>query len=218
MSLSTAPSKTCGPPPPAAVYAELSTAITAIQGHAKCNGYALFKRDTKPNRIVYTCDRYGKPAARPKNPDLHDSKRRVGSRSKKCDCQMKVALTKDKITGSWQLQVLKGDHNHDASTDPSAHPMYRIAALDPTIRAQIESLAVSGLGNAQILAVLYHQHPEVILSQKDVSNIVQATRLKELGGLTPIEWLLRVCIYKDTLLYSANNLLATTRPRFFSSI
>ncbi len=46
-----------------------------------------------------------------------------------------MALTKDKIIGSWQLQVLKGDHNHDASIDPSAHPIYRIAALDPTIRA-----------------------------------------------------------------------------------
>jgi hypothetical protein len=85
MSLSIAPSKTYGPPPPAAVYAELSTTITAIQGHAKCNGYALFKRDTKPNRIIYTYDRYGKPVARLKNPDLYDSKRRTGSRSKKCD-------------------------------------------------------------------------------------------------------------------------------------
>jgi hypothetical protein len=218
MSASKERSTACGPPPPEAVYADLSTAIAAIQGHAKCNGYALFKRDGKPNRIVYACDRYGKPEAKAKNPDLHDSKKRAGSRSKKCGCQMRVALKKDQITGSWQLEVLKGAHNHNASADPSAHPTYRIAALDPAIRAQIESLAVSGLGNAQILAVLHHQHPEVILSQKDISNIVQATRLKELSGLTPIEWLLRVCTYTNPLLCSANNLLATTRPGFFSSI
>ncbi len=148
MSLSTALSKTCGPPPAAAVYAELSTIITTIQEHVKYNRYALFKHDTKLNRIIYTCNRYSKLVARLKNPDLYDSKRRTGSRSKKYDYQIKVALIKDKITGSQQLQVLKGDHNHNASTDPSAYPMYRITALDPIIRAQIESLAVSRLRNA----------------------------------------------------------------------
>ena len=67
---------TCGPPSPAAVYTDLSTAIASIQAHAKDNGYALFKRDTTKNRIVYTCDRYGKPQAKPKNTQVHESKRR----------------------------------------------------------------------------------------------------------------------------------------------
>jgi hypothetical protein len=42
---------------------------------------------------------------------------------------MKVALRLDKITEQWQLEVLEGAHNHEASADPSAYPAYRIAAL-----------------------------------------------------------------------------------------
>ena len=127
--------KTCGPPPSEAVYADLSTAIAAIQEHAKCNGYALFKRDTKPACVVFVYDRYGKPESKPKNPHIHESKRRSGSRSKKCDCRIKVALKLDKITEQWRLEVIKGAHNHKASADPSAHLTYRIAVLDSQVSA-----------------------------------------------------------------------------------
>jgi hypothetical protein len=171
--------KACGPPPSEAVYARLSTAIAALHKHAKCNGYAFFKRDTKPARIVFVYDRFGKPESKPKNIDIHESKRRPGSRSKKCDCRMKVALRLDKITEQWYLEVVEGSHNHEASADPSAHPNYRVAALDSQVSAQIESLALSGLNNAQILGVIRRQHSAVVLSQKDVSNLVQLARLRQ---------------------------------------
>ena len=100
---------------------------------------------------------------------------------------MKVALKLDKVTQQWQLEVLEGVHNHESSADPSAHPTYRITALDPSVYTQIESLALSGLNNAQILAVIWRQYSTVILAQKDVSNIVQSIRLKQLAGKTPIE-------------------------------
>ena len=38
----------CGPAPSEAVYTDLSTAVAAIQAHAKANGYALFRRDAHP--------------------------------------------------------------------------------------------------------------------------------------------------------------------------
>lgn len=139
-------SNTCGPPPLAAVYTDLSTAVTAIQRHAKANGYALCKRDSRPKRIVYTCDRYGKAQSRPKNLELHESKRRE-ARSKKCDCRMKVALEKDELSNQWELVILEGSHNHEPSTAPAAHPAYRIAALDPQVYAQVERLALAGLNN-----------------------------------------------------------------------
>ena len=41
-----------------AVYADLFTIIAAIQKYAKYNRYALFKRDTKPARVVFVCDQY----------------------------------------------------------------------------------------------------------------------------------------------------------------
>ena len=90
--------KPYGPPPLEATYADLSTTIAAIQEHTKGNRYTLFKHDTKPSRIIFSCDRYRKPQARPKNTDIHESKRRTGSRSKKYNYQMKVALKLDKVT------------------------------------------------------------------------------------------------------------------------
>jgi hypothetical protein len=38
-----------------------------------CNGYAVYRRDSRLSRVVYVCDRYGKPEVKPKNPDIHES-------------------------------------------------------------------------------------------------------------------------------------------------
>jgi hypothetical protein len=77
----------CGPAPPVAVYTQLSTAIAAIQTHAKAHSYALFKRDSKPKgphpiRLVYACDRAGKPQSKEKRPNIDESKRRRGVATK----------------------------------------------------------------------------------------------------------------------------------------
>jgi hypothetical protein len=43
-------------PPAEAIYNDLPTATAAIQEHAKCNGYAVYRRDSRPSRVVYVCD------------------------------------------------------------------------------------------------------------------------------------------------------------------
>jgi hypothetical protein len=169
----------CGPPPSAAIYADMTTAAAALQNHAKAHGYALFKRDSQPPKrepikIIYACDREGKDRSisfKLKDPAIHEKRQRPGSRSKKCGCKMKIALKKDMNSGNWESQVIEGSHNHDASADASAYPAHRIAALDPQIVIQIESLTCSGLSNAQILAVIRHERPTVLLAQKDVLNL-----------------------------------------------
>ena len=40
--------KACGPPSPEAIYTNLDTVVAALHSHARCNGYALFKRDSRP--------------------------------------------------------------------------------------------------------------------------------------------------------------------------
>ena len=94
------------PPPLEAVYTDLSTATTAIQSHARSHRYALYKRDGKPNRIVYAYDRYRKPPPKRESRSVHESKERTGARSKKCDCKMRVALVKDMLSGQWESKVL----------------------------------------------------------------------------------------------------------------
>ena len=156
--------KACGPPPPKAVYIDFTTAVTAIQAHAKCNDYALFKRDTKPLQVVYTCDRFGKAQARAKSSTIYTSKRRPNSGSKKCDCCMKLALSLDIISSHWHLTVLNGSYNHEASADPAAYPIYRTTALDSEVITRIKTLNASGLATAQILSVVKHQFSLAILA------------------------------------------------------
>jgi len=186
--------KACGPPPSEAVYTDLDTAVAAIQGHAQCNGYALSRRDSTPRRVVYVCDRFGKPRVNKNTPVVHESKKRLGSASKKCGCSMKVVLKQDPISEYWTLSIVEGAHNHESSIDAAAHPTYRTAALDPAVITQIKTLGTSGLAPALILSAIRVQFPTARLLQKDVSNIIQKERLKQLGGRTPMQWLLEVCL------------------------
>ena len=82
----------CGPPPLEAVYTDLDTAVAAIQSYTKLYGYALCKRDSKAKRIVYIYDRFSATQSKGRNPNIYATKRRLGSRSKKCSCKMKLVL------------------------------------------------------------------------------------------------------------------------------
>jgi hypothetical protein len=92
------------------------------------------------------------------------------------------------------MTVLYGLHNHAASADPFTYPAHRIAATDTSVITQIKSFVLSGLSNAKILTTIQQQFPKVILTQKDVSNIIQKSRIKQLARLTSIQWLLQVCL------------------------
>jgi hypothetical protein len=85
---------------PPAIFPDLATGFEAIQAYAKQHGYALFKRDTRPNKVVYACDRAGKYDPKGKNSTIYTSKRRKNTGLKKCDCLMKVALRRDKVLNS----------------------------------------------------------------------------------------------------------------------
>ena len=100
---------------------------------------------------------------------------------------MKVALERDNILEHWQVKVIVGVHNHEPSADPSAYFTYRITALDPQTTAQIKSLVLSGLNNAQILTVVRQNDPSAILISRDISNMVQLICLEQLNGKSPME-------------------------------
>jgi hypothetical protein len=140
----------CGPAPSEALYKDLDTLFAAIQAHARDNGYAFFTRNKKPRRVVYACDRAGKYDPKGKDPDVHPSKRRKNTGSKKCDCQMKVAATQQ--ADGWMLKVIEATHNHGPFAAPTAHPAHRIAALHPDIRARIIADVAAGIRNQQILS------------------------------------------------------------------
>ena len=173
-------------PPPEAIYPDPEAAYTAIQLHAKGQGYAFKKREKKGSRIVFTCDRAGKYDPKGKDPAVHKSKQRMATGSKKCGCLMSVELRLDYLSGNWMLRVLEGAYNHDASIHITAHPVYRNNTLTPEIRTYIGILAQSGLNPSQILIILRNITPEIPLIVKDISNAIQEARLTELSGRTPI--------------------------------
>jgi hypothetical protein len=138
-------SEACGPAPAAANYPDLPTTIAALQAHAKANGYALVQRDARPRRALFVCDRAGKYNPKGKKTDVHPSRKRKNTGSKKCGCMMRVSLIQDLLSGQWETKVLEGSHNHGSSADATAHPAHRIAATTLETRASINELAKSGL-------------------------------------------------------------------------
>ena len=180
----------CGPAPPAAVYSDLSIGFTAIQAHARANGYAFMQRDTRPHRTLFVCDREGKYRPKGKQVDAHSARKRLNTGSKKCGCRMRVALPRDKSSGNWELTILEAIYNHARSIDSSAYLAHRISATSAETRASINTFAKAGLSNAQILLMLREENSTITLISKDISNLVQKSRIEQLGGKTPIQWLL----------------------------
>ena len=85
---------------------------------------------------------------------------------------MKVALKQDDDSDHWVLSILEGTHNHKSSTDVTAYPIYRTAALDPEAIVQIKSLSAASIIPAQILVTIRQQFLRANLVQKDMSNIL----------------------------------------------
>ncbi|CZT48203.1 uncharacterized protein RSE6_08869 [Rhynchosporium secalis] len=142
----------CGPAPPIAIYSDIPTGFTAIQAYARAHGYTLRQRDIRLFRALFVCDCAGKYDPKGKQLDVDTSKRRKDTRSKKCDCQIRVTLMKDRASEQY-------------------------------------SLAKAGISNAQILSALREEAlgASILLLSKDISNLVQAERKRELGGKTPIQ-------------------------------
>ena len=67
----------------AAIDSDLSTGFTAIQAHAKANGYAFMRRDTRPHRALFVCDREGRYRPKWKQTDAHSTRKRLNTGSKK---------------------------------------------------------------------------------------------------------------------------------------
>jgi hypothetical protein len=210
-----APLRPCGPPPPEAFYPSVEAAFTAIQAHAKANGYALTKRGARTaNRIRIECDRAGSYRATGKDPFTEPSKQRKVTGSKKCSCQMRGVLALDSISNTWSFKVLYKDHNHPSSGAPSAHPAHRIASLSPRYLELIQALLKAGLSSMQVVQAFRREAPEVEITPKDVANIRQKARIIELGGLSPIQWLLQVNILLPYLYSNTYSNIGAPRQEF----
>jgi len=53
-------------------------------------------------------------------------------------------------------------------------------------------MSQAGLAPSQILTTLRNSNPDIPLIAKDIANTTQQARLKQLGGRTPIKWLIDI--------------------------
>src|SRR5947209_7661064 len=119
-----------GPAFDEAIYDSPSTVKTALQAHAKVNGYTISCNSSVPTRVVYVCSKSGNYDAR--NQGLvHESKHRKGTSTTKTNCKYRVAarLIVGTTPNQWQVTVLNNEHNHDAVISPTALPHHRTSSL-----------------------------------------------------------------------------------------
>jgi hypothetical protein len=70
--------------------------------------------------------------------------------------------------------------------------VHRLPALALLRHTIISTLVHAGVLTSQILTILCALDTDVPLIPKDISNLIQKARLKELDGRTLIQWLLEV--------------------------
>jgi hypothetical protein len=116
----------------------------SLQAFALRHGFCVIKqrasnyRDKKPMRYDIVCDRgQGRPSA---SASLRETT------TQKVNCPWKVVANALKDNDwEWKFRIRHGEHNHDASSDSSAHAMHR--RITP---AQQQSLAdIRGIGASE---------------------------------------------------------------------
>ena len=177
----------CGPALPEAYFTDLTLLYMSIQAFTRENGYAFTVRDKQANRVVYMCDRGGSYQSKGKKPEVHPSKQRNGI-IKKCNYKIKVTAKRD--GERWRVQVIEDTHNHNAFTSAIAHPAHRIRTLDLQIRNLILSKAKAGIRIAHIFTLFRLEDSSILITSKDIANIIQNARSEQLDGWTPIQRLL----------------------------
>lgn len=171
-------------------FDDADTAFEAIREYAKAHLFAIFVRSSKANRYVWACSKAGRYDPRGKDDTIDSSRQREG-RSKKSGCQWAVEC-KHLASVGWTVRTLNTDHNHPPVSCISALPEYRLEDLLPEDVQEILTLASAGSKPKDILSFLREKDEDCVLTSKDVSNLIQKDRLRQLGGLRPIEWLLAV--------------------------
>ncbi|KAI0996833.1 hypothetical protein K3495_g11349 [Podosphaera aphanis] len=127
-----------GDPLPDTEYESLERLLAAYQSHAHGKGYGVVlnakNKIKEGQRIIYICDKGGKAQDRKKK-DLHPSKKRKNTGSRKTNCPSQI-IAQEKAVG-WRGYILEEHHNHEPSDDPIAHPSNRTKRLDINHEAKV---------------------------------------------------------------------------------
>jgi len=109
----------------------------------------------------------------------------TGSRRRECPFQLRLQLKED---GIWHLFINKLYHNHEPSINSSAHPSFRRRDLEGHYD-EVRRSYNAGDTTRAIIAKLRALGAKAL--PRDVYNLGQRMRIQSLGGLTPMQWLVK---------------------------
>uniref|UniRef100_A0A8H7K5T0 MULE transposase domain-containing protein n=1 Tax=Bionectria ochroleuca TaxID=29856 RepID=A0A8H7K5T0_BIOOC len=170
--------------PPERDYGSREALHTAINAWAAPRGYAFVtgksKKTESGRRIVFfSCDRGGAP------PNSSNARRRMTT-TRRTGCQFSVLAKEALDKTMWRLAHRPGrefaHHNHEPSTNLSAHPVHR--QLSHADRSTINNLANAGVAPKEIRSYL-RQNTQSRATQQDIYNcIAQGKRDQQKGQST----------------------------------
>jgi hypothetical protein len=140
IALPTAP---LGLPVAEAIYPNSAGARTALQEHARVNGYGIGVESSTQRRVFFWCAKRGKYDNRHKDPTVHESRQRKNTSTMKTDCKFKAVAQQE--NGQWKLEVLNNNHNHSPLAALAALLQYRATALTPEERLKVKQMNLENL-------------------------------------------------------------------------
>ena len=154
-----------------------------VREWSKGHGFCVSTARSNTTQIELKCDLGGD--YRPRNAR---SIRRSSSRL--CQCTFLIRGLQ-RADGLWYLSIKNGTHNHeiDPEEDLVGHSQARL--LSKAQEDIIEELSSSGVKPRQIESSLRQQHPEIMITRRDILNSVHKAKTRRLDGLSPIECLAR---------------------------
>lgn len=115
-----APTHPAMPPSPDETFQTREELVSSAKLHAATHGYALVIRTSRPGKLWLKCDR-GEKYRNCLGLEVNQRKRKTGTRL--IGCRMEV-IGKEK-NGLWKMYTKDATHNHEPSSDTSAHPSLR---------------------------------------------------------------------------------------------
>ena len=193
---STMPSPThlgpLGPAPPAGQYASTNDIKSALQAHARKNGFAISANSKTAKRAAWICLKGGKYDDKNKSHDVHPTKRQWNTGTTKTECPFRVRATYNEIDTIWTSVIVNPDYNHDAVVSISALPHHQLGAITDEERQKVANMNQLGHNPTAILNALQQANPDSALVARDIYNLLYNLQLDELAGSTLVEWLLTV--------------------------
>ena len=173
-------------PPTEQIFDSRDSLTASVRQHALSQGYAITTIRSITDKYIYLgCDRGGTYRDRVNAPE--GAKRRTTT-TRRIGCPFKL-YGKKLLDDKWELQVQNPNHNHTADDNMIGHSAAR--RLTEEQLQKVQHLSEIGSNPRGILALIKREHPNALVTPRDIYNARSALRRQKLGNSTPLEFLLK---------------------------